>query len=189
MFTALSKSEGLKLIADIDMTSDEFIKIDYCKQVKISTSSNKQSLGTYLYLEPHKIIDSLVKFYDIKNVDNIVIAIEAINSCKTYTYHDFSSKCNKLTPHVLLKQKSNYRIGDTITYYPKESKQTADMDLSQLDAQLNNCQIKNLQLQISSLPKEQKALFFGNYSLIFPLDISTSRWISDISKMKIYILE
>ncbi|MPM85575.1 hypothetical protein SDC9_132656 [bioreactor metagenome] len=108
---------------------------------------------------------------------------------KYYFYSDFSKNINALLPYITTTGKPKYRGYDTVVYYTKGNKQTHEIDFTETKTHINSAIIINLQLNLSKISESEKNNFFRKRSLIFPIDISTNRWIYDIKLMKIYVLE
>jgi len=184
-------SQKLEQIADVDLISIIEKEHTNSKQANIKYS-NKKNIGKFLCIESNKIIDSIVKISLIDSLENknIIIRIEGSNTVLNYSYYDFSSNVNKITPYIILTKKAEYRYGDTINYFLKTDAQNSDADFSELDKQFNHSQVFNLFLQFPKLSDKEKYLFFDKgASLIFPLDISTARWISNPTRLKIYLIK
>ncbi len=184
-----SNAQNLRQITEIDINTIIKEKYNYSKQVNIKYS-NKKNIGQFLCIKPHEIIDSLLKINSISEFNNIIIRVENNNYTASYSYYDFSFENNKLAPYILLPNKAEYRAGDTVNYLLRTNKQDSEINLSELDKQFNHSQVFNLFLQFSTLDNDKEnVLFKQTPTLVFPIDKSVSRWMQDIKKIKLYIIE
>lgn len=179
-------SKCLKLIAEVNIDDMDW---ESANQIAVSLA-NKKSVGKFLAISPLNGINNILKEKSISpETNDIVISFESNAMTKYYFYSDFSKNINALLPYITTTGKPKYRGYDTVVYYTKGNKQTHEIDFTETKTHINSAIIINLQLNLSKISESEKNNFFRKRSLIFPIDISTNRWIYDIKLMKIYVLE
>ncbi|MDR0927352.1 MAG: hypothetical protein LBO69_06250 [Ignavibacteria bacterium] len=175
-------SQELSLIGEINVAK---LNSADANKVNIKFANNK-TLGSYLSFMPAKFIDSVLKQHSVTNTDNIIISIESPQAIKYYTYNDFSKNVVAITPYIITSAKTIYRIGDTVDYITKGGSKDVSVDMSGMDAQVNNLLSTTVKLQFSKISEADKKQLFGSTSIIFPIDMSTHRWLSNITAIKVW---
>jgi hypothetical protein len=179
-------AQTLKLVAEKEIFDVNFSEE---KQLKFQFSTGKV-IGSYLGIPILKEIDKILKsnFIDTKTT-LLLISFENNKEIRYYTYFDFLDEVSAIPPYLITQQKGKFRKGDTIQYQTKNGKQTTDMDFSNLTEHIFSGVEVNVKLQFKSMDIADQQNIFSKISLIFPIDKSTKRWLSDIKTIKIYKIE
>ena len=169
----------------------EIFDVDFSKASQLRFQfSNKKTIGSYIGIPVLAEIDNMLKMNSVDaKTTSIIISFESNNDVKYYTYFDFLNEISAIPPYLITQQKVKFRAGDTLHYYTKGGKQTADMDIAELTEHAFSTIITNVRLQFNSMEASMQQNIFSNSSLIFPIDQSPKRWLANIKKIKIYKIE
>ena len=179
-------AQTLKLVAEKEIFDVDFNKAN---QVKFQFSTGK-TIGSYLGISIADEIDKMLKSNSIDSkTSSLLVAFENNKEVRYYTYFDFTDEISAILPYLITQQKVKFRTGDTIQYQTKGGKQTTDMDLTDLNEQVFGLMTINVKLQFKSMNAVEQQNIFSKTSLIFPIDKSPRRWLSDVKRIKIYKIE
>ena len=170
-----------KEVFDVDLSK--------AKQYKFLFANGKV-IGSYIGIP---IADEINKMLKDKSIDpkttSLIISIESNNTKRYYTYFDFMGEIVPIPPYLITQQRVKYRIGDTVRYGMKGGKQSIDADISELDEQLFSLIVTNVRLQFNKMDATEQKNIFSNTSLIFPVDKSPIRWMSDVKRIRVFKIE
>lgn len=178
-----AQSTGFKFITSFEIKETEFKK-NYEDKSTIYIEKSGQEIGKYHSFDFGKIILDKIEIYHPK-VNYLIIA-ENQSEKRVYTFDDFNEDVNVLSPALIFEEITN-TTGDTIVVPLQDDLEK--LDLSFVDKELEAAIIERVQLQIQKLSISEKEKYFRSPSIIFPIDKSTKRWLSDVKRISIYELE
>ena len=180
-----SYSQNFKELTTIKVNTNE-LKDNVPYQSTQFVLKTKQSTDYIFTFNITDIIKSYISKISKEKLNSAVIVfINKDGQTLTTTYNEFDSE-NTRVPAVITLKKAENKMGDSITIQEVDG----DIDLSELDETFSHFATRTrVGLQISSLDKKTLAQLSKDATLVFPNDMTTDRWLSEITEIKIYIFE
>ncbi|MFN3194767.1 MAG: hypothetical protein ACE364_02325 [Chlorobiota bacterium] len=166
--TALS----FEKVKTIDLNSSNFTNKD---QLRINFRYNNSKISTNHAIEIDDLIDLCESCFAVITYQN--------GNTKILSSYDLS-KLNNHNPLLLIADKKVSSLGDTLVIGEDELLKLEDNQL--LETELNSVLDVTYQLNTQNLNKAMISKYFKPASIIFPFDLKTDRWISDIKSITIY---
>ena len=180
-------AQSLKEIANIEI-NQEYLQKNFENQSTEFLTSNNKKIGSFYSYEINDIINKNIQNISKEKRNNLIIIAENNqNQSIATTYYDYSTQIIKLTP-LLLSSKVTGIVGDTVRIGDAKGKKGV-VDTYEVGKAFDIAVRKRIFLQIKSLKNEEKNNFFQNGTIIFPQDQSTERWLKNVSRIKIYLIE
>ena len=147
--------------------------------------SNRQSIGKYYAFNLSDIIDPHLKDLSIEKRSNVIIIAEN-NDGKTqpFSYTDCSFQYSMI-PGLLTFTKRVVGIPDTLDIGQDINDETG-LEIEKVEEFFQVLTKRRLYLQLKYISEEEKAEIFKTTSIMFPVDKSTKRWLTDIKELHIY---
>lgn len=184
--SGITAAQTLRLVAELNV---EEMNFEYAKQIKVMLAKGK-SLGQYLSIPLLDEIDAILNKHAIDpKTANVIVAGVSNTETKYYTYHDFDKDIAMLPPYLISQEKVSSKLYDTVHYYSRGGTNSADMDMKGLNRQVFGTTVINIRLQFNSINAALKQKMFSSFALLFPVDNSPKRWLSDIKSIKVFVIE
>ncbi len=184
VFSVQLNAQSLVLKGEIDLDPASLLKKIESKNIQFYTPG-KKSIGKYQCFFIDEIIKDQFSKIEMGDYARIILIIESSDgSFQTATPADFDKDITPLMP-VLIFDKKLGTVGDTVDIEEIDGK----LDFARVDEEFKKRVNLRLHLQIKKISDTIKKRYFRNGSIIFPMDISTSRWITDAIKIRIYKFE
>ncbi len=180
-----SISRELKKVAIIDINTNELAKKLNYHSTQFFTR-NKQN-SDYIYtFEISDIIYNYLKNEEKNEIDKMIFIFRNIEGQELIvTFNEFDDNNSQL-PAYLTYKKVTSQIGDTITIDESQG----DLNLQELDETISHFTTRHrIGLQLDNLDKATKALINSNACLIFPKDITTKRWLKNVTQIIIFKID
>jgi hypothetical protein len=172
IFMVFFTAKSFEKVQTINLESANFSNKD---QLRINFRYQSSKISTNHAVEINEIIDLCEScFAVITYLDG---------NTKVLSSYDLS-KLNNHNPLLLLADKEVSSLGDTLVIGEDELLKIEDNQL--LETELNSVLDVTYQLNTQNLNKATISKYFKPSSIIFPFDLKTDRWISDIKSITIY---
>ncbi len=173
-------SANLKLIKTFEMNqlSDKLFNLSYSTEFY---NSKNTFLGKYYSLP----LQEIVLQAGISDTNSIILEFESADGYSMLFTYDEISKSISAIPPVMLIDKVVGSVGDTVKISENEK---GIIDYADLDKELKIATVKKIYCQINKLTRPAK-LVFNSFSIIFPMDITDRRWMTNVVRLKIYLFE
>lgn len=159
-------------VKTINFENEDYSRID---QLRIKFLFNNSTISTNNAVEINDIIEMC---------ENCFAVITYENGKSTVLSKYDLSKLNNHNPLILLNDKEVSSLGDTLVIGEDELLKIENNSL--LETELNSVLDVTYQLNTSKLNNQEIKQYFKPSSIIFPFDLSTKRWLSDIKTITIY---
>ncbi len=182
MLSYESHSQTLKEIASIDITKKGIIKAVDTRTGDFA-NTKKVIFGFFSYIEMSELFKEYVK-PELKPL----YLIKAENDQGEYSYFTFleAEKLTSTIPPMLILEKVSGKTGDTVTIRDIKGK-TGKVDLDELEKEVKKLFHFRIIMQIKDKDEIKRRL--RNNTVIFPQDITTYRWINNVKRMKLYLIQ
>ncbi|MGA2298678.1 MAG: hypothetical protein ABSG15_14115 [FCB group bacterium] len=171
------------------------IKIDlgkFSSQYKSYTTefytASKKKIGKYLCFDLIDIIDKNIKQLSVTERKKLVIIPEtSTGESIATTYNDYDINNRKITP-MLIVGVIKGTVGDTAVIEDFGGA-NSKLKIKSVDNEIQKAVERRVYLQMKNISDEDRDKIFINRSLIFPEDQNTSRWMTDLVDLKLYLLK
>ncbi len=179
-----ARDNKFELVADIEVNPAKF-----ATEMNYSSTQfylrNKKSVGKYNSFEIKDIIN---KYAGAPDRRDIFIIAESPADTIVFSGAE-TDPAITIIPPVLIFDELTGSIGDTVKVYDVKGKPKGTVDLDAVGREFGEAIMRRIFLQLESIPKPEKERIFGKISIIFPQDKSTSRWIENVTRLKVYKLK
>lgn len=167
-FTAMS----FEKIQTIDFENSNYSNMD---QLRINFQYKNSVISTNHAIEITELLDLCENCFAVIEYEN--------GKTKVLSSYDLS-KYNNHNPLLLIEDKEVSSLGDTLVIGEDVLLEIENSEL--LDTELNSILDVTYQLNTQNLDKMNISKYFKPSSIIFPFDLKTDRWISDVKSITIY---
>jgi len=115
------------------------------------------------------------------NEQKYKVEIVTENNSLWFDNFDFDDEVHKIVPYFTTYKRAKLKFGDTLTISENANRK---IDYTELGNEIS--QLKSLRVKLQFSYSQKTKAFFQPNSLIFPLDISDKRWLSNIKEIRIY---
>ena len=176
------------MVISIFMMFFKAMSFDKIQTIELNNSNyaNKDQLRIkFLYKNSNISTNHAVEINEIIDICENCFAVITHKDGNTTVLSSYDlSKLNNHNPLILIADKEVSSLGDTLVIDEDSMLKMEENYL--LETQLNSIFDVTYQLNTESLNDNQIKQYFKPSSLIFPFDLKTDRWISDIESITIY---
>ena len=185
--TVLLFSQNIKEIAIIELNHSDLEKKFQCYSTEFFSSAKKK-VGSYYCFELKELLNEKIKHLTNQQRNNLIIIAENSNKeSLVTTFFDFSDEIIKIQP-LLISSKVTGSVGDTVKVRDIKG-QIGKVDTYIVGEEFDIATKKRVYLQMKTISNENKLKIFRNGTIIFPQDQSYNRWITDVQRIKILLIE
>ncbi len=151
-------------------------------------TSKKVLLGNYSSYHLGAIVAEILNKHNITDKNNVIIIIDD-SSGKTTTADIFSFDMESaVIPAFIAFEKVKARKMDTIAIADQEGKFLVP-DYKGIDEALKAGATKRIYTPILKISKDEIARLFKGFTIVFPEDKTTKRWITNAIRIRLYYLK
>jgi hypothetical protein len=148
--------------------------------------SNRSSIGKHYSFNLSDIIDPYLKDLSFEQRSNvIIIAEDKQGTTQPFTYPDISMEYSMI-PALLTFTKKMVSFPDTLIV-AQDNGDPSGVDIDAVEEFFNVLTKRRIYLQLKHISEDDKAKIFKTTSVMFPVDKSTERWLTDLNYLHIYM--
>ena len=182
--SSVSSAHSLKLVGSVTIDSKELLSRSQTMPTEF-VLPNKKTVGKFHALDVYEILKPQLKTLSPAELRNtIIVAESSTGATSTFSAADILPETSKL-PAMLLLTSAAVQNGK-VAPIQDSAINNGRVDLSKLDAISGDMTRRRVGLQLSSAAKGGQTL--NPFSVIFPIDARTDRWISDVKILTIYVV-
>ncbi len=179
--TLNSSAQSLTMVGSVTIDSKDLLTRSQTLPTEFLLS-NKKVVGKFNALDVYEILKPQLKALTPDQLrSTIIIAESSTGETTTFSVAEIQPEISKL-PAMLLLTTVGSQTGKIISVQDS-SINRGRVDLSKLDAAYNDMTRRRVGLQLQSSPKSQP---LHPFSIIFPIDARSDRWLKDVKILKIY---
>lgn len=187
MLSSVALSQELEIIEEIDLQEMHSKGIYKYESTEIFTSK-KVNIGNYSAYHLGLVINDILIKHCIKDKRNIILLIDDRNG-NSYASDIFSfDEENAVIPAIAAFEKVKAKKSDTIRVFDKNGKELMP-DIKGIDEAMKAGATKRLFTPVPNISKEEIARLFRGFTIVFPEDKTTTRWIADAVRIRIYMIK
>ncbi len=147
--------------------------------------SNRTSIGKHYAFNLSDIIDPYLKDLSVSKRSNVII-IAKDNSGNTlpFSYTEVSDEYSMM-PALLTFTKKMVGMPDTLIV-SDNPEGPSGLEINQVEEFFNVLTKRRIYLQLKFISADQKKQIFNTTTVIFPIDKTTNRWLTDLKEFDIY---
>lgn len=177
---------SMNLIKSINCNSiKDLKKFNISRFVLISKSGKKikEIKGTFL----NQIIQKELSKENKSQMNNLIFrAISKSGESVGFTYNEISDSIAKIP--IIIGFLENTKFKDSIEVSGFEGTKLNEKQKSKFDEIFTNFQVLKVYLQMKNISKEDVSNIFQNVFIIFPMDLTTGRFLGNLDRIEIYKL-
>lgn len=182
--SSTSYSHSLKPVGSVTIDSKELLSRSQTLPTEF-VLSNKKTVGKFHALDVYEILKPQLKALSPAELRNaIIVAESSTGATSTFSAADILPETSKL-PAMLLLTSAAVQNGK-VASIQDSAINNGRVDLSKLDAITGDMTRRRVGLQLSTGAKGGHTLH--PFSVIFPIDARTDRWISDVKTLTVYVV-
>ncbi len=171
-------------IASIEINLAE-LKANFNTETVEFRSSSKQNFGKFLCFKTLDIFEPYISKLQPSERNQLVIIAEDARGGKIVTsYYDFDPMITKIPPFLIYGSVYG-STGDTVIAWDVKGKK-GTLDLKNIEKEVDKLVRLRVFLQMKHLDKNTIQMIFQPYTLIFPQDQKSVRWLNGIKYIKLY---
>jgi hypothetical protein len=148
--------------------------------------SNRSSIGKHYSFNLSDIIDPNLKELSLEQRSNVIIIAEDKNGkTQPFTYPDISMEYSMI-PALLTFTKKMVSFPDTLIV-AQDNSDPSGVDMDAVEEFFNVLTKRRIYLQLKHISDDETARIFKTTSVMFPVDKSTDRWLTDLKYLHIYM--
>jgi len=148
--------------------------------------SNRTSIGKHYSFNLSDLIDPYLKDLSIEKRSNVIIIAEDMKGVtQPFTYPDISMEYSMI-PALLSFTKKMVSFPDTLVV-GEDHNSPSEIDIDKVEEFFNVLIKRRIYLQLKYISDSDKSKIFETTSLMFPVDKSTKRWLTDLKYLHIYL--
>lgn len=178
-------SKEFQEIIKINIDTEELSKKINYHSTQFFTRNNQKSDYIYTF-NIYDIIMLYLKDLSKSDFDKLIFLFKNNdNQTVLATFNEFDNNNSQLQAYLTFK-KVTAKTGDKISI--DESK--GDLDLQELDENITHFTTRHrIGLQLETIDKSIQSLLLSNSCLIFPKDLTTKRWLKNVTEIIIYKID
>jgi hypothetical protein len=150
--------------------------------------SNKSTIGKHYSFNLSDIIDPYLKDLSIEKRSNVIIIAEDMNGeTQPFSYTDVSADYSMI-PALLTFTKKIVSFPDTLIV-GEDISNVHGLEIDKVEEFFNVLTKRRIFLQLKSISDDEKNRLFKTTSVIFPVDKTPNRWLTDLKAFHIYLYE
>lgn len=170
----------LNEISSLDINQTDLSKLFPSHTIEFYTKC-KTKIGKYRAIQLQDLIEGIIP--KNQSLKNIIVCMYSSTDTIINSYYEYKTNLHVLCPILILNEVTS-KVGEIVTI--KDKTKQVQVDLAKVQIEYEKIIEERYYLQINKLTKDEKNNFFSKYSVIYPQDKSTERWIQTISYIKIY---
>jgi hypothetical protein len=179
--TYTSAAQSLKLVGSIPLNTKELLARSQTVPTEF-VLANKKTVGKFNALDVYEILKPQLSTLTPDQLrSTIIVAESSTGETTAFSVAEIQPEISKL-PAMLLLNSVGSQTGKIISVQDSSINQ-GRVDLSKLDAVYSDMIRRRVGLQLQSAPKSRP---LQPFSIIFPIDARSDRWLNDVKILKIY---